>query len=92
MTDKIYPISTSTLLHTGAGELVGLVLTASVGNPLCTIYDNTTNSGTKIFEAYCGVNHPLIIFFDDRTAPRFGTGLYVALAVNLTATLWTRQL
>jgi hypothetical protein len=90
MADSRSVIVSSTLLHTGKGELYGLVITASTGAPLVTIYDNTAGSGTKIFEAYVSSTIPLIIFFQGQFAPRFATGLYVTLAANLTATIWFR--
>jgi len=90
MADGIAVITTGTLIHTGEGQLYGILLTASSGNPLCTIYDNTEGSIPKLIELYGAVNHPVYIFFPDRFAPRFATGLYVALAANLTATVWYR--
>lgn len=90
MADKVEVFSSSSLVHTGKGQVFGLVLTPSTGAPKVTLFDNTTNSGTKIFEAY--VDEPIVIFFNDRQAPSFTTGLYIEMAANMTATLWTRQL
>ncbi len=81
----------STLLHTGKGQLAGVVLTCSSGNATATFYDNTAGSGTKIFEASVTYLTPLVIFFGDRYAPRFATGLYLTLAANLFAVVWSRQ-
>lgn len=97
MADYVSVHSVSTLVHTGKGQFTGIVLTAKSGTPLCTIYNNTTNAGTKIFEAYAPVNHPLVILFDDRFAPRFTTGCYIELTGSadpsiVTATFWTRRL
>ncbi len=92
MADKVGVYSSSSLVHTGSGQLMGIVLSSSTGSPLATVYDNTTNSGTKVFEAYVANTESLVIFFSERFAPKFVTGLYIALAANITAVLWTREL
>jgi hypothetical protein len=92
MSDKVQVASSSTLLHTGRGQLVGLVFSSSTSSALATFYDNTASSGTKIFEAYVNTNNLVSIFFSDRFAPFFTTGLYMSLAANLTATIWWREL
>ena len=92
MPDKVAVYAASALIHTGKGQLAGIVITASAGNPLATFYDNTAGSGTKVLEAYVNTAQPLIIFFSERFAPSFATGLYLVLAANLTATVWSRQL
>ena len=92
MSDQVQVASTSTLLRTGAGQLVGFVITCSSTAALATFYNNTAGSGTKIFEAHVSTNQPLIIFFSDRFAPFFTTGLYLSLAANLTAAVWWREL
>ena len=92
MADKVAVYAASALIHTGKGQLAGIVITASAGNPLATFYDNTAGSGTKLFEAYVPVNAGLVILFPERYGPIFATGLYLVLAANLTATVWSRQL
>lgn len=92
MADVLSIQSASGVVHTGNGQLVGLVVTSSAGAPLITIYDNTSASGTKIFEAYVSYLTNLVIFFPDRFAPRFSNGLYVNLASGLTCVVWSRQL
>ena len=92
MADNVKVYTGNNLLYTGQGQLVGLVITASAGSPLATFYDNTSAAGTKIFECYVPSTDHVAIFFADRYSPRFSTGLYLALAANLTATVWFRSL
>jgi len=78
------------LIVTGAGFLTGLVVTLTSGTSgTVTFYDNTSASGTVIFQAEVYSLHDgLIIFFSDRYAPRFATGLYIALDSNMCANVW----
>jgi len=92
MADVVSTTSISALLHTGAGQLVGMVITANGANLQLTIYDNTAGSGTVIFSAFVSTPQPLVIFFADRYAIKFSTGLYVNLAVGMNAVIWSRQL
>ena len=92
MSDQILVVSSSSLLRTGPGQLVGLVITCSTLSALATFYNNTSGSGTKIFEAHVSTNQPLVLFFSEKFAPFFTTGLYLSLAANLTATVWWREL
>ena len=92
MADSVQVASSSVLLRTGAGQLVGVVITCSSTAALATFYNNTAGSGTKIFEAHVSTDQPLIIFFSDRFALFFTTGLYLSLAANLTVTVWWREL
>lgn len=92
MSDQVQVVSSSSLLRTGLGQLVGLVITCSSSSALATFYNNTAGSGTKIFEAYISTSYPLVIFFSERFAPFFSTGLFLNLAANLTATVWWREL
>jgi hypothetical protein len=92
MADTRNVLAASGLIDTGKGVLAGLVITCSSSTAaLATFYDNTAGSGTKILEGYVSSTHPLVIFFSDRFAPIYATGLYLLLAANLTATVWTRQ-
>jgi hypothetical protein len=70
---------------------LGVMISASSGAPLATFYDNTAGSGTKIFECIVPTGNPVIVFFPTRFAIKFETGLYLSLAANLTATVWTRE-
>lgn len=92
MADKHDVKSSSTNLRNGTGILVGMVITCSSATAaLATFYDNTAGSGTKLFEAHVSSYTPLVIFFPERTALAFTTGLYLTLAANLTATVWWRE-
>ena len=92
MADALAVYSASALIHTGPGQLMGLLLTASAGVPLATFYNNTAGSGTKLLELYVPSTQAIEIFFSERFAPAFVIGLYLTLAANLTATVWSRQL
>jgi hypothetical protein len=88
-------INAATLVHTGAGYLAGLVVSVDGATPLTlTCYDNTAASGTIIFQAHISpetVQQPFVIFFEDRFAPRFATGLYVAVSgIGFSINLWAR--
>jgi hypothetical protein len=94
MADVLTVISASAKIHTGKGQLTGVIIsvasTSSTG--LATFYDNTSAAGTKILEVHVPSVHPLVVFFAERFAPRFATGLYLSLAANMTATVWSVQL
>ncbi len=90
MADCLNVISASAKIHDGKGQLVGYVISTSDANAKATFYDNTAGSGTKIGEVIVAAGHPAQVFFKDPLAPRFVTGLYLALAANMTATVWTR--
>ena len=76
----------------GSGRLVGLVLTSNAAALQATIYDNTAGNGTVIFSAFVSNALPLVIFFADRYAIKYSTGLYLNLAAGLAAVVWSRQL
>jgi hypothetical protein len=88
-------ITASSLIHTGEGYLAGLVVSVDGATPLSlTCYDNTAGSGTVIFQAHISpesVQQPFTLFFPDRFAPRFATGLYVSISgVGMAVNLWAR--
>jgi len=89
MADTVGVYSSSTLIYTGKGQLTGLVISTSAASGTATLYDHDEASGTKIFEVIVAAGHPAIIFFSDPFSPRFVIGLYLALAANMSATLWT---
>ena len=93
MADKLQVCTSDTLLVSGSGALAAIVATVQSGasNPKLTFYNNTTGSGTAIFQAVL-VSYPLLIFFPDRFAPRFSTGLYVKVETGIVLTVWWRQL
>jgi len=88
-------IIASSLIHTGPGFLTGLVCSiggAAAGYVIC--YNNTTPTGTVIFRVQIApesVQQPFAIFYPDRYAPRFSTGLYVTLSgLGMVVNLWAR--
>jgi len=92
MADVLEVRSASALIYTGKGFLSGVVISCnSTTAALATFYDGTNDTGTKLIEAHVAAPNPVVIFFADRFAPRFVTGLYLKLAANLTVTLWTHQ-
>ena len=88
MADIVGVHSASALIYTGKGSLTGVVISTSAASGTATFYDHDEASGTKILEVIVAAGHPAIIFFCDPFAPRFVIGLYLALAANMTATLW----
>lgn len=96
MSDIQQVITTSTLISSTPGVLSGLVLSVS-GSAAATVtcYDNTSAGGKVIFQAQvppASVQGPLCLFFAERFAPRFLTGLYVSLGLGVSAVLWARSL
>jgi hypothetical protein len=77
----------------GPGVLTGLVASVAAADTQATLtcYDNTTGSGTIIFQVEVHSNQPFVVFFSDRFAPRFATGLYLTLDSNLTVVVWASQ-
>ncbi len=96
MADHQQTVTASTLLRTGKGQLMGLSITATAGAPNAAFYDNTTDPGTVIYEANVSYLTNVTIFFPDRFAPFFTTGLYLKLTTDagifITATVWWRDL
>ena len=91
MADKTGVYISSTLLRTGKGQLVGMLISCSSGTPTVTFYDNTSAAGTKLLEIYIQVGQPQMIWFSERFALDFTTGLYLSLGSNLCATVWWRE-
>ena len=92
MSDRNGVYSASALLRTGKGQLIGAVITNSSATPAtATFYDNTAGSGTKLLEAHVSSSRPFEVFFSERMALDFSTGLYLALGSNLSATVWWRE-
>jgi hypothetical protein len=91
MADKTGVYSSSSLLRTGRGQLVGMVLSCSSGTPAATFYDNISGSGSKLFEIFVQVGYPQSFFFSERFALDFSTGLYLSLGANLSASVWWRE-
>ena len=91
MADTQQVNTTSSLLVSGRGILQGLIacVSAASSQATLTLYDNTSASGTVLFqiELYSSAE-PFMIFFPDRFAPRFETGLYLSLDSNLVVNIW----
>jgi hypothetical protein len=90
MADHLDVIVTSSLIHTGKGQLSGIMISTSGASGTATFYDNTAGSGTKILEVIVSTGHPAIVFFTDAFSPRFATGLYISLSPSMTTTVWSR--
>jgi hypothetical protein len=86
--------TSSALIVTGQGILTGIIASVSAASSQATLtcYDNTSASGTVLFqiELYSDAG-PYVLFFSDRFAPRFTTGLYLALDANLAVVVWASQ-
>jgi hypothetical protein len=91
MADSQQVKTSSASLVSGRGILQGIVACVSTASSqsTLTVYDNTAASGTVLFqvELYSSAD-PFVIFFSDRFAPRFETGLYLSLDANLIVNVW----
>lgn len=66
----------TTTVKTGPGVFSRLIVNKAVANGIITIYDNTTNSGTKI----ATITHPATLLHSQIALPfecRFATGLTI---------------
>ena len=91
MSDIQQVLTASGLIYTGKGLLTGLVASVSHGaaNATLTFYDNTAGSGTKVLELEIELDaQPYTLFFTDRFAPRFTTGLYVVMDADTVLNVW----
>ncbi len=78
----------------GRGILTGIVASVdgSATRGTLTAYDNTTGSGTVIFRVEVfSEQGPVVVFFADRFAPRFETGLYLMLDANVVVNVWASE-
>ena len=92
MADALAVYSANALIYTGKGQLTGVVISCSSATPgAVTFYDNTSAAGTKLLEVLVSAGYPFQILFGERFCPTFVTGLYIALAANMTATVLSRQ-
>jgi hypothetical protein len=86
--------TSSDSIISGRGILNGIVASVTSADTQATLtaYDSTTASGTIIFqmEVYSGES-PFVLFFPDRFAPRFDTGLYLALDAGLAVVVWASE-
>lgn len=82
--------SSTQLLHTGAGRLLGFLLSNGTGTAgTVAFYDNTSGAGTILLavQAAAGMQPTLILFPRDR-APAFSTGLFVDRGANPSLSVW----
>jgi len=78
----------------GRGILTGMVasMDGSATRGTLTAYDNTAGSGTVIFQVEVfSEQAPVVVFFADRFAPRFETGLYLMMDANLVVNVWASE-
>jgi hypothetical protein len=93
MADVVTVCAAATLIHTGKGQVVGLIATYnSTTAAILTLYDNTAGSGTKLLEFYVALDRALILFFDERYYLNYATGLYLMMSAAVPVTVWSRQL
>jgi hypothetical protein len=93
MSDNIYIYTPTQNLQvaTGKGLLSGVIVTSSSTTPaLCSIYDyfGAGPPAIKIFEVEVASPQPVIIFFQDRFAPRFAAGLWLITPANVYVTMF----
>lgn len=92
MADVLGCYATSSLVDTGEGQLAGIVVSVSLDSAeQIIIYDNTSAGGNWLFTAWVTGHNPLVIFFSERFAPIYWTGLYITVGAHMLATIWTRQ-
>lgn len=78
-------ISANTLIKTGAGRFKGFVVNSHSSGTI-KVYDNTTNTGTIIFNTITFAAGPQFITLPD---VEFSTGLYVEVGGTIDITiLW----
>jgi len=91
MADNRNTVTSSTLLRTGTGSLIGMVLSASTGTTTFTFWNNTASSATKILEIHVSNAQPVILFLSEMFFIDFTTGLYLTVGSNGSATVWWRD-
>jgi hypothetical protein len=92
MADTISVHKTSELVHNGPGHVAGIVASTSDVAMGLSIYDGLDNTGTLLFELMFDVDHPVVIFMNDRFAPRFQTGCYLEMTDPVTVTIWCHKI
>lgn len=84
-------LGASGLIYTGPGYLAGLVLSSHCAAGVVSgawFTDGLAGGGTNIFSVEILPGEPYTLFFADRFAPRFVTGLYVTLTANQYLVVW----
>lgn len=94
MTDKLYIYTPDQNLQvdTGKGHLAGVIITSTslTGPKGCTIFDyaGAGPPSEKIFEVMVNAYTPVIIFFNDRYAPRFQDGVWLIAGAEVYVTMY----
>jgi hypothetical protein len=94
MADIQQVMTASGAVVSGRGILAGIIasIEASASRGTVTAYDNTAGSGTIIFQVEVfSEQAPFVLFFADQYAPRFGTGLYLAMDAGLVVNVWASE-
>ena len=76
-------ISTSTLIRTGAGQLLGIFVASASATPTIKVWDNTSAATTVIvntFTPVAGTFYPI--------PANFSTGLYVTIGGTVDCTVF----
>jgi hypothetical protein len=93
MADSISVHTATGQVYSGQCQLTGLIITATAAaGGRATLDDSVGGGGTQLLSIMASAYTPVIIFFRESFYPLFSTGMYLTLAANMTATLWTRQL
>lgn len=91
MPDYQLSLTTSALIHSGAGEIVGLV--ASGSNPAAAgevvFYDHTSAGGSVVFHLRVSQAAATAIFFPANCRPLFARGCYAEVR-DAVVNLWVR--
>ena len=83
------PNTAASTLHTGAGKVHAIVVTADSSGQSLILYDNTAASGNVLITLYLNANHPIIIIYPDHRPLTFSAGLTAVTTANCAAHLVT---
>jgi hypothetical protein len=92
MADHVSVLTASGQVHTGAGQVMGISITASAGAPHVTFYDNVGAGGTIIYDAFVSYLSGVHLFLPERFGLFFIIGLYVSVAAGASVNIWWRDL
>ena len=88
MADHVKGYTASGLVASGPGQVMGISMTASAGAPQVIFYDNTSAAIPQIFAAFVSYLTGVHLFFPEKYALTFDTGLYVSIAAGANVTIW----
>lgn len=91
MPDTVTVHTTSEVIYNGSGHVAGFVASTTAVAMGMSLYDGLDNTGTKLFQIAFDVDHPVTLFFNDRFAPRFHTGLYLEITDPVQVTIWCHK-